>query len=226
MTDTTPNTSSSFRARIAACKNRVAAPVAAALALGALTPTTAEAVIYTVAAPAPNNLQFDPLDGSTFFGSSVSVENPLYLSACGGAFLATESALHGSGNFFYVAAPAGWAKVATLDAGTIISASSLFYDPSQYEYSTPPISYDGTTPRYVGFRYTNQGVGNNETYFGWIEFVIPNSGSATVTRFAIGGNGQAIVTGLDAGAVPEPATASLLFGALALGAAAARRRRR
>jgi hypothetical protein len=226
MTDTTPNTSSSFRARIAACKNRVATPVAAALALGALTPTTAEAVIYTVAAPAADNLRFDPLDGSTALGSSVSAENPLFFSACVGAFLATESALHSSGNFFYVAAPAGWAKVATLEAGTTIDASSAFYDPGQFEYSTAPISYDGTTPRYVGFRYTNQGVGNNETYFGWVEFIMPNDSSATVTRFAIGGNGQAIVTGLDAGAVPEPATASLLFGALALGAAAARRRRR
>lgn len=225
MNTTTPT--HSYRERIAAAKTRVAQPLAAALALSAIAPV-AEAAVYTVAEPAANNLQFDPLDGSTSPGNFVvSPENPLFFGACGGAFIVTESALHSGGNFFYVApSTPEWAKVATLDAGVTIDGSSIYYDPGQFEYSQTPAAYDESTPRYVGFRYTNQGVGGNETYFGWIEFFMPDENTAVVTRFAIGGDGQAIVTGSDVSAIPEPGSAALLVGALALGAVGTRRRRR
>ena len=107
-----------------------------------------------------------------------------------------------------------------------IDASSNFYDPGTFEYSTSPLFYDGSTLHYIGFRYTNQGVGLDETYFGWVEFTMPTDDQLVVTRFAIGGDGQAIVTGSDVSAIPEPGSAALLVGALALGTTGVRRRRR
>ena len=227
ITMNTTSATSSFRDRIAASKNRVAKPLAAALALGAAAPV-AEAAIYTIASPSVSNRNIDPLDGSSALGSfSPNADNPIFLGACIGAQVMLDASLHGSSNFNFVTPPTDiFQNIQLLDAGATIDASSNFYDPGMFEYSTAPVTYDGSTLRYIGFRYTNQGVGLNETYFGWIEFTMPANDQLIVNRFAIGGNGQAIITGSDVSVVPEPGSAALLAGALALGAAGARRRRR
>lgn len=223
----TTSSTPSFRDRIAASKNRIAQPLAAALALGAIAPA-ADAAVYTVASPSASNLNIDPLDGSSAVGAySPSAANPIFLGACMGAQVMLDASLHGSSNFNFVTPPTDiFQNIQLLDAGVTIDASSNFYDPSAFEYSTSPLSYDESTLHYIGFRYTNQGVGLDETYFGWVEFTMPADDQLVVTRFAIGGDGQAIVTGSDVSAIPEPGSAALLVGALALGTTGVRRRRR
>ena len=217
----------SFRDRIAASKNRVAKPLAAALALGAVAPV-AEAAVYTIASPSASNLNIDPLDGSTSLGAySPTADNPIFLGACLGAQIMLDASLHGGSNFNFVTPPTDiFQNVQLLAAGVTIDSLSNFHDSAAFEYSTWPASYDESSLRYIGFRYTNQGVGSHETYFGWIEFTMPTVEQLFVTRFAIGGDGQAIVTGSDVSVVPEPGSAALLAGALALGVTGVRRRRR
>ncbi|MBC8010762.1 MAG: PEP-CTERM sorting domain-containing protein [Burkholderiales bacterium] len=230
MTNTSTIPAASFRERIAARQAQFTAPAvaAAALALGTLTPATAEAAIYVIASPSPNSVNFDPLDGSTAPGSfSPSTENPIYLDACGGGRFSLLPALANSNNFSYFGAdPAGFFHITPITAGVTIDGSGIFHEAASSEITTPPSFYDDTTLHYVGFRYTNQGAGSNETYYGWAEFTLPSNGTATLLRFALGGNGEAIVTGQDVSAIPEPSAAAALLGTLALGATFSLRRRR
>lgn len=230
MTNTISHSAASFRERIAARQAQFAAPTvaAAALALGALAPSTAEAAIYTVASPSPSNVNFDPLDGSTAPGDyQVNANNPIFLGACFGALVALDAPLANSNTFSYFGAdPDGFFGITPITAGVTIDGSGVFHEAAQFEYASAPTTYDDTTLHYIGFRYTNQGPGSNEAYYGWAEFTVPSDSAATLLRFALGGNGQAIVTGQDVSAIPEPSSAAALLGALALGATFGLRRRR
>lgn len=218
---TSPSTST-FRGRIAARRAKLAAAIVAA----ATAPSAAHAVIYTVDSPTANNLAFDPIDGSTAPGGS-SDDNPIFLGACYGARISLHSSLADSNNFSYFGPdPEGFFGIIPVTAGVTIDGSGVFHEAAGLEYATIPDAYDDVTLHYIGFRYTNQGPGSDETYYGWIEFFVSSANDATVTRFAIGGNGEAIVTGQDASPIPEPASAAAIAGALSLGAFATRRRRR
>lgn len=134
-----------------------------------------------------DRLDFDPLTGnySTSGGSF-----PLALEACG------SDAVGLVGEF----------AQGKLNAGDIIDSNLNFGSFQSYS------SISATVPTIVGYRMTGQGVGNNETYYGWLEFQSPGtSGSFTFTRFAIEDSGQPIVA-----AVPEPAATATLFGVIAL----------
>ena len=77
---------------------------------------------------------------------------------------------------------------------------------------------------YIGFQFNPSG---SQVLYGWANVTLTNGGSFgtfTINSWAYDNTGASILTG-QTSAVPEPATSAVGLGALALGAAALRRRR-
>jgi hypothetical protein len=210
----------SVLARIARQKSlltRAATPLAAAAALSALSSVAqAATTIYNLTpATSATFTFFDPLDGSFIVGAGGSLDsnNPIQLVACVSVRARYFSSL--SGNFNFVGTSS---FLSVLPSNTTIDSSTPFTSNSSTFTSPSPVT--GETV-YAGFRYTGQGAGFNETYYGWVEYVLDSNLAMTVNRFAIGGNNEAVITG-----IPEPASAVALLGTLALGTAGFLRRRR
>ena len=78
---------------------------------------------------------------------------------------------------------------------------------------------------YIGFQFNPSG---SQVLYGWANVTLTNGGSFgtfTINNWAYDNTGASILTGQSVSAVPEPATSAVGLGALALGAAALRRRR-
>jgi MYXO-CTERM domain-containing protein len=208
-----------------ALRRAALAPVAVGLVATALA-SAAQAAIYTIGSPSPNGWAFNPLTGASTAAGSSSGAHPVYFNGCIGPRSILDGSLHSDPAFSFVGPASGFFSLNILSAGVTVDTASSFRDAEFVGYGPSPGTYDDTTLHYLGFRYTDQGPGLNETYYGWIEFVMPDDNQVTVLRFAIGGDAQSIVTGSDVSPIPEPATAGTLLGALALGAAALSRRRR
>jgi MYXO-CTERM domain-containing protein len=80
------------------------------------------------------------------------------------------------------------------------------------------------TPTFIGFSFKPTGT----TYYGWAQVTLTEGerfGTFTINQWAYENTGASILTG-QTSAVPEPSAYALGVGALALGAAGLRRRRR
>ncbi len=123
-------------------------------------------------------------------------------------------------------------KMLGLAAGATIGASNNFRE------SLLSIFRDGNlnsvtnvvsgVATYIGFRFKLPS--NNTIVYGWADVTLTNDGDSgifTINRWAYEDSGASILAGPPgASAVPEPASFAVGLGALALGAAGLRRRRR
>ena len=214
---------SSYRSRIAAHKSALAAaaaPVVAAVAFasiastasaGAGRPTVSEYTVFTYGSSASGYfVAFDPIDGST---GNYDSTNPIGLDACG-----TASVYSGAGGAFLGSCSTAF----VVSAGDVIDGSDSF-NSSSYNFASGVVQ-DGSTINYLAFRFSNYGDSFDETYYGWVEFLSTGYFTNQILRTGIGPNNSPVTVG--ASAIPEPASATALFGTLALAACFGARRRR
>jgi hypothetical protein len=186
-----------------------------------LNASIASAALYTTTNPTPwYGWSFDPLSGAVTPGFDTT-NYPLAFSAnTQGVFVGLKSSLNPGVNFALAGASTN--TFAIFPQGTTIDASTAFSAGTGDSYlSESTLSFDGSTVYYLGFRYTNQGLGTNETYYGWANFTAHPGGffgeELNLLAFGVGDNGQGVVTG-----IPEPSTSLLSV----LGATMLLRRRR
>jgi len=216
--------STTYRDRIATSRSKLrstAEPIAAALALAALAGRAQAVTVYTVADPAFGDPSFafggrsiNPLTGTYgLIGTWADANNPITVGYCGGGFY-----IHNSQSDL---AFAGSGYELTLEAaGTVLDDSISFGATNGYGWEGSTLT--DAAPNYYAFRYINQGVNHDETYYGWVEFNSDSSGLQTVTeltRFALGSNGESVTVG----AIPEPT--SFVFSIVASGLLLTRRKR-
>jgi uncharacterized protein (TIGR03382 family) len=186
-----------------------------------LNASIASAAFYTTTNPTPwYGWSFDPLSGAVTQGFDTT-NYPLAFSANSqGVSVSLKSSLNPGVNFALAGASTDTFTI--FPQGTTIDASTAFSAGTGDSYlSESTLSFDGSTVYYLGFRYTNQGLGTNETYYGWANFTAhPGSffgDELNLLAFGVGDNGQGVVTG-----IPEPSAA--LLGGLGLLALFRRRR--
>ncbi len=100
------------------------------------------------------------------------------------------------------------------------SVDSVFYGGGLFSVS----NISSVVATYIGFKFNPEGT----ELYGWANVTFTqegNWGTITITEWAYDDTGASILTGAT-GAIPEPANFAVGLGALALGAAGLRRRRR
>lgn len=133
--------------------------------------------------------------------------------------------IHRNGNGFGVVA--NTSSMLALNAGQLIGPGNSFvsfvsmFQSGQME---SVVNFVSGTTTYIGFRFTPAGT----TLYGWAEVTLTNGGNFgafTLHSWAYDDTGAAITAG-QTSAIPEPASIATGLGALAMGAAALRRKRR
>ncbi|ADE54241.1 PEP-CTERM sorting domain-containing protein [Coraliomargarita akajimensis] len=132
--------------------------------------------------------------------------------------------IYGGGNAFQVVGASS--TLQGMSSGVVISSAQSFtssiYSIAGTAGPRNATGFSDGAPAYIGFSFDPDGAGAGPTLYGWAELVLSSGGSfgsVTVNRWAYEDSGAAIVTGV----VPEPESASLGLGLLALGAAGVRR---
>jgi hypothetical protein len=117
----------------------------------------------------------------------------------------------------------GLSYVTALSANAVIDSTTAgpgFFGSMAYGAVNPSAQFNSATDAYVGLGFP---VGP-DLFYGWVRVTINNTtGSFTINDWAYESTPS---VGIAAGAIPEPATASLLAALTVGGAAALRRRRR
>ena len=111
----------------------------------------------------------------------------------------------------------------TVSAGATISGAAYTTWLSFNDSMSTIFTESGTY--YVPFYETGQGVGADQTYYGYLELTYVKAATLTLVGGAIEDSGAAIVTADLASAVPEPATFGAALGVAALAGAAWKRRK-
>jgi hypothetical protein len=211
-----------YKQRIANHKSKLLGavePVAAAAALFALAAQAEAVTVYTTegltfsydgTAINPFNGDYQNSDQANWFNY------PMIVGTCGGS-------VYQPGTSFTVANFYGISETSellTVPTGTILDGTTPFENGDSFSWTSDTTS----ETRFYAFKYSNQGINSDETYFGWVEMQFnPTSYQAYVTRFALGDNNEAVTVG--AAAVPEPTTFACLGGiALMFGSGLIRRR--
>ncbi len=195
-----------YKDRIAARKSRLrgSSAAGAAVALGAIGSTAQAAIVtqtYNLAATGSPGfsvfLRFNPLTGASEAGSQST--NATYPLGNGTSFSTMFSRLDQS--------LADWANNPKISYGTDVSTLDFS--------ASSPNTYDLTPfgTYYTGFKMVNQGAGNDETYFGFAEYVSSTGNNFTLVSTSINTTDGAPI---EAGIVPEPSTYALSFGAVIL----------
>lgn len=218
----------SLKERLAGRKAILQNAKAGAAALGSIAAiaSQAEAVVFTTIPLTESTAwawSFNPLTGN-YDNNYTSTDNLLYIYSCGGTefneFAGDNANIQRAGDYY---------DDILLTAGSTLGPSSSFID----TVDTTHYAYDyGTTAAetvyYFGFRLLNQGLGGDETYYGWLSFKYDGSSvgydNLRLLEIAVGDNGQAVTVGTMP--VPEPATTVFAIGGIALAGAVITRNRK
>ncbi len=191
--------------------------------------SSAQAAFYaTTTPPAWYGWSLNPLSGAYSQGINTT-SYPIGLAFNGpNISVSLNAGMTNPGTNFALAGTSS-TTLTLFSSGVTIDALSTYSNGTGISYSAESaVSLDSTTPYFIGFRYSNQGAGNNETYYGWAKFTTSpgmEEDELTLTEFGVGGDGQGVITGSTA-AIPEPSTTGLMLAACALGASLTMRRAR
>lgn len=160
-----------------------------------------------------HQLAFDPFTGATYTASQFTPPtNYVSLFSCGAYGLYAT----GSHSAWAVTGSDYPFSFAALAEGDSVNAATLFT--MGYHLGTDNLIADGSTENHVGFKITS----GADTYYGYATFIVgPDSFAITSSHI-----NDVPGAGITVGAIPEPSSAALILGVVAVSACTARRRRR
>lgn len=194
----------SYKERISRKKNNLrgaATTAGAALAMSAIA-SSAEAAITYHLTPGVSGayFRFNPITGETNTSNITSdTQYPIGAGFCGSQLLVDVQGFDNS-----------TVHLGLLNESDVVDGN-LSFTTNNYFISFAPYTTDSTY--YIGFRFEQQGTGNDETYYGYFEVLSSSSfGTGQLVGYAIGGDNESVPVQ----PVPEPATIAYGLGALAM----------
>ncbi len=175
----------------------------AAVAIGAIASTAQAAITYheTPGVSSSDAVGVNPLTGQ----AAVLPFNPPFVSSTYPIAFWSSGGFSDSG--FSNGDDSSSIHASALPVGSMVDGNLSYVTGNYLSLGSAPSQF------YVAFRYQNQGVGNDETYYGYVE--LEKSGATyTMIGYAISDtDGESLTT---QSVVPEPSTYALGFGALVL----------
>lgn len=194
----------SYKERISRKKNNLQGAVTtagAALAISAIASSAQGAISYHLTPGVSGAyFRFNPVTGETDTTTIVGdAQYPIGAGFCGSQLLVDAQGFDDS-----------TVHLGLLSESDVVDGN-LSFTTNNYYISFAPYTTDSTY--YIGFRFEQQGTGNDETYYGYFEVLTSSSfGTGQLVGYAIGGDNEAVAVQ----AVPEPATIAYGLGALAM----------
>ncbi|MDP0494920.1 MAG: hypothetical protein Q7Q73_01810 [Verrucomicrobiota bacterium JB024] len=144
--------------------------------------------------------RFNPITGETNTSNITSdTQYPIGAGFCGSQLLVDVQGFDNS-----------TVHLGLLNESDVVDGN-LSFTTNNYFISFAPYTTDSTY--YIGFRFEQQGTGNDETYYGYFEVLSSSSfGTGQLVGYAIGGDNESVPVQ----PVPEPATIAYGLGALAM----------